>query len=376
MKRYILVGFLHISVFYLKGQPILDQPLNVQGLTVYPDIALSDVYYYAPSSLSLSVGQDGKPNFKLTMIRYTGTALTSNQGTKRFNNITQFKIVMKSVDTKILESVQTQLTKKSKTRLFPLKIKRIETQLIYTEINPEGLKQNNQKLESGVFETTQDNLSNENAYWTERYYTIRLSNESAQLLERTLEKGQTIIGFNYAFITEGVSKKQSEVNIQTNAPELEQVQTIKEQIKADTLMTKLDNYAVFSDAFQVTIDTKKHSDLIQKIDLNAERLPADYAGLEIRCYDFNNGIRKDLDAKRIEIEAEGITRNALVLQRFTFSNLQSDIYAKNIKFPYIVRTDRPFRYRLVEILKTGGQTKVSAWIEQKNWNTLLDITSR
>lgn len=65
MKIYILVGFLHISVFYLMGQPILDQPLNVQGLTVYPDIALSNVYYYAPSSLSLSVGQDGKPDFKL-----------------------------------------------------------------------------------------------------------------------------------------------------------------------------------------------------------------------------------------------------------------------------------------------------------------------
>ena len=283
---------------------------------------------------------------------------------------------MKSIDTKILESVQKQLTKKSKIILLPLKIIRIETQLIYTEINPEGLKQNNQKLELGIFETTQDNLSNENAYWTERYYTIRLSNESAQLLEKTLEKGQTVIGFNYAFITEGVFKKQSEVNIQTNAPELEQVQTIKEQIKADTLITKLDNYPIFSDAFQVLIDTKKYGDLIQKIDLNAERLPADYAALEVRCYDFNNGIRKDLDAKRIEIEAEGITLNALVSQRFTFSNLQSDIYAKNIKFPYIVRTDKPFRYRLIEILKTGGQPKVSAWIEQKNWNALLDITSR
>jgi hypothetical protein len=347
----------------------------VQGLTVYPDIALSNVYYYAPSSLSLSVGQDGKPDFKLTMIRFTGTTLTSNQGTKRFNNITQFKIVMKSVDNKILESVRIQLTKISKIALLPLKLKRIDTQLIYTEINPEGLKQNNQKLESGIFETTQDNIPNENTYWTERYYTIRLSNESAQLLEKTLEKGQTIIGFNYAFITEGVSKKQSEVNIQTNALELEQVQTIKEQIKADTFIAKLDNYPIFSDAFQVLIDTKKHSNLVQKIDLNTERLPADYAALEVRCYDFNNSIRKDLDAKRIEIEAEGITRNTIVSQRFTFSNLQSDIYVKNIKFPYIVRTDRPFRYRLIEILKTGGQPNVSAWIEQKNWSKLLDVTS-
>lgn len=376
MKRYILVGLFYISVFYLNGQPILDQSFDVQGLKVYPDITLSNVYYYAPNSLSLNVGQDGKPDFKLTMIRYTGTALTSNQGTKRFNNIAQFKIVMKNMDTKILESVQARLSKKSKITLLPLKIKRIETQLIYTEINPEGLKQNNKNLESGIFETTQDKSPNENTYWTERYYTIRLSNESAQLLEKTLEKGQTIIGFNYVFMTEGVSKKQREVNIQTNRPEHEQVQAIKEQIKADTLIAKLDNYPIFSDAFQVLIDTKKYSDLIQKIDLNAERLPADYAALEVRCYDFNNSIRKDLDAKRIEIEAEGINRSALVSQRFTFSNLHSDIYVKNIKFPYIVRTDRPFRYRLVEILKTGGQPKVSAWIEQKNWDVLLDITSR
>ena len=377
MRSKLIIGLFYFSIFYLKGQPILDQPLHLQGLTVYADVSLENVYYYAPNPLSLGTGQDGKPDFKLTMIRYTGTALTSNQGTKQYNNIVQFKIMMHSMDSKVLESVKAELAEKAKSRiiLLPLQIKHIESTLVYTEINPEGLKRDNQKLEAGVFEASNDNSPNPNSYWTERYYTIRLSNESAQLIEKTLAKGQTIIGFNYAFITEGVSKKQSTVNIATNDSQSEIVQELKKQVKADTITTRLEKFAVLSDAFQVLIDTKKYSNLIQKIDLNAERIPADYAALEIRCYDFSNNIRKDLDAKRIEIEAEGITRNAVVSQRFTFSSQQSDIYSKTVKFPYAVRTDKPFKYRIIEIAKTGGQPKVSQWIEQKKWYELLDITN-
>lgn len=366
-----------MCLWSVHGQPILDEPHQRHGITLYRDALLPNVYYYAPGTLSLATRPDGQPEFRFTMSRYTGTALTRNQGKTQFNNMVQFKIVMNGIDTKALETVKNELSNEMNVQLQPLTIKNIQSTLAYTDINEEGLKGLTMVLGNGNFETAKEQTDNQNqTYWTERYYTLRLSNESAQLLMSTLEKGQTLLGFSYSFEADGISRKYAESRLKTQHVEVDAEKELQEKFKTDTVLTRWSNYVIYSDAFQIMLDVRQYKDLVHKIDLNAERIPADYAVLEVRCYDFNNALRQDLDAKRIEIEATGISRDVVVKQRFTFSALQSDIYVKTIQFPYVVRTDKPFRYRIVEISKTEIRPQVSEWREQKNWFALLDITSR
>lgn len=350
----------------MNAQPVLNQPHSQLGVTLYPDASSEKVYYYAPGTLSLATRQDGRPDFRLTMTRYTSTALTNHPGKTRFNSIMQFKILMKPFDDAILQKIKQQLP--SDIRLSPLPIQNIRSTVVHIDINPEGIQGAKKVLENGHFESTDQKLPIQ-TYWTERNYTLRLSSESAQLLQSAFEKGQTLLGFSYSFEAAGVSKQVIETSVKEN------LSILKNIPPSDTTVQPLNHYTIYSNAFEILLDTRKYPELIQKIDLNAERLPADYAALEVRCYDFNNELRHDLDAKKIEIEAQGITQKTRVTQQFTFLERQPDVFVKTIQFPYAVRTDKPFRYRILEITKEG-RPQVSAWREQKNWVELLDITGQ
>jgi hypothetical protein len=50
------------------------------------------------------------------------------------------------------------------------------------------------------------------------------------------------------------------------------------------------------------------------------------------------------------------------------------VYARSIRIPYAVRLDQPFYYRITEI-DHNGDTNISEWIEKKEWNDIVDITS-
>jgi hypothetical protein len=375
MKYIFLVGMIWYACVKSNGQPLLLQPIQQAGLTLYPDLILKNRYYYVAGQLMLAVKPDGKPEFKLMMTRYTGSHITNNYGLTKFNNVLQFKIKLKYVEPSVLQQLRRSLSADRNVELIPLQIKNIQSSLTYQEINPAGVNGDTISVGNGAFETIQDQGAVQTT-WTERYYTIRMSNEQAQLLANTLEKGQTFFGFTYDFETDGVSVKFDQQRLEVQNMEESKVNEIRDKFKVDTVITPLVNYKIVSDAFEIRVMAGEYKDLVHKIDLNAVRIPADYAALEIRCYDFNQGIRTDLGAKRIEIEATGVSLTTTVRQRFTFSALQPDIYVKTIQFPYAVRTDKPFRYRVVEVSKTEMNPKISEWKEQKEWFSLLDVTSQ
>jgi hypothetical protein len=126
-------------------------------------------------------------------------------------------------------------------------------------------------------------------------------------------------------------------------------------------------------AFEVTIDTEKWPDLIAKIDIN-EQIPPDYAAVDVYCYDFHNNLRPDLAQKKVEIEAAGVGGEKVIL-RYTFRSDTPDIYAYDMKFPYAVKIDVPYRYRLTEITRSGTVTRAD-WKTRQSWNGILDITSK
>ena len=108
------------------------------------------------------------------------------------------------------------------------------------------------------------------------------------------------------------------------------------------------------------------------MDIN-EKLPAKYPLFDVYCYDFNNALRADLYAKKIEIKATSLN-GAEISTSFSFRASQPERYTRSIRFPYAVRFDKPFYYRVTEIT-LDGEAHMTPWIEKKEWSELLDITS-
>ena len=129
--------------------------------------------------------------------------------------------------------------------------------------------------------------------------------------------------------------------------------------------------AIRAGAFAVTVDALKWPDLFKRVDIN-ERMPPGYAALEVYCYDFQKQEARIYE-KRVEIEAEGVGGRPVSIQA-RFHRKQPDIYARSLRFPFAVRLDRPYRYRVVTIL-SDGQIHETPWQIRTSWTQLLDVTA-
>ena len=362
MNRLILF-FLVIQVGILSAQPVFNVKKIIAGHEFYPDEIDSRLWYYSPGYLSIAEVA-GKPQFSLLITRFTGSHLMGDQGTKRFTNILQFKVVMQPLHDSILKIAELILGLKFKPTIVPIPISNTSSKLIYQDI-----KSQDREI-TGDFESATEILPVE-GYWKERNYTIRLSNEEAQLLELQLTKGLTHLSFTYEFFANGVFIINKDQHIDNRN---KQISTDIEILKTKPGYEQKNNYGFYSNSFNINVDLNLYPGLVRKIDINAHRIPADYAALDIRCYTFKENLRTDLDARKIEIEASGISSGSMVKQSVLFSEINKDIVSHAVRFPFAVRTDKKYRYRVIDIFKSSGPPLMSTWKEVVDWNWILDIT--
>ncbi|MCK5702902.1 MAG: hypothetical protein KAI29_17185, partial [Cyclobacteriaceae bacterium] len=187
--------------------------------------------------------------------------------------------------------------------------------------------------------------------------------------DKAFEQGQSLMSLSYAFFSKGINQRE---NSFITDGEQEVLDAIKKQVEAQQDSISEQQVCIRSDAFSIVIDSKRWPGLIRQIDIN-EEVPPGYAALEVRCYDFNNNLRPDLFAKKIEIKATGVGRGDVVVKS-TFNRKSPDIYVYNVKFPYAVRLDRPLYYRVTSVSDEAAPFKTD-WIEQNLWTGMIDITS-
>lgn len=345
------------------GQPDLNRAAQMEQWLVIPDYAQPNRYYFAPGKLQLVVDAAGKPDAMFLMMRYTGTELDARANRIFYNSLFQCRVVMEQIGGKRLQEIRQKLEAQTgrPISLDPLPIWNVETQLVVPSVNgPE------KKLSAVVEEETP---APSGIFWTERLFTVKLGNEDAQLLQKALSLKQTTLHIQYTYHTRVILSKRNELE---TAVRTQSGDTLSFSQKVEVTKDSASALApVFSDAFALAIDLEKHPDLMRKVDINSQAPPG-YALLEIRCYDFNNALRKDLFGKRIEIEAESVGGQKVVIRK-TFMAVQPDIFVQFARFQYAVKLDRPFRYRIVE-LSTGKQNQPGPWVTQKNWNALIDIS--
>jgi hypothetical protein len=146
---------------------------------------------------------------------------------------------------------------------------------------------------------------------------------------------------------------------------------LKEHLER-TLASDAEQRLVRAGAVGVRVDARRWPELFQQIDFN-EQMPPGYAVLRIYCYDFTNGLRPDLLFKKVEVEAESVGGRSIPIEaKFLFT--QPEVYRRSARFPFAVRLDRPYRYRVSTAARDGTQD-VGEWRERTEWAPVLDVTT-
>ena len=371
MNRLLFFFFSFLVVgTQLRAQPDFNQGVTCGELRCFRDVKLAGVAYYAPGKLILSVDDQGKPDLDFIQTRYTGTVTYSDRGETHFWSLIRFTVKLETFSANQLKKAKELLWPGGKGLLRPLPVADIQTAMVFTAIDEDDQPVENALVNGSLSSNNEKGVNTNGVFWKEREYTLKLDSYSAQALAKSLEKGPSLMSLQYAFFSTGVK-----------AQVAEEIITEGERAILDTLIKHLEQsedsltsevICVRSDVLPVTIDVAKWPDLIRQIDIN-EEVPPGYAALEVRCYDFNNNLRPDLFAKKVEVKARGVGHGEVVVQA-TFSSKAVDLYVHQIKFPYAVRLDQPVFYRVTSIGDEAPPVK-SDWIELPLWSGLIDITS-
>lgn len=359
-----------LALNYVQAQPSFATGIVIDGQKVYRDSRQPGLWYYAPPEYQLMAGADGKPSITLLQMRYTGTAATGDDGLRKTNNIFQFKVGVDSLYHRKLVSLQLAMkTAYPGSQLRILPVRKFSSVLVFSGTaggnSGDSIKQSKS---GGYAEPADDNAEVNNSYWNERFVTFRMSDEDAQLVAAALKDSKTALSFGYAFYTVFSDSANNSIithggdGIKTQVTDL-----LKEINKNDSGIVMIK-----ADAIPLKADLSKWPSVIVKTDIN-ESVPAKYPAFTVYCYDFNNALRDDLFAKKIEIKVRSVNGNDIETT-FTFRQATPEQFAKNIRFRYAVRFDRPFYYRVTEI-DNDGETKSTEWIKRDNWAELIDITS-
>ena len=368
-RNIILIHCLVSVPFFMQAQPDFSNVVNANEFRCYGDITNSNLFYYSPGELSLVTSREGKPDFNFLQMRYTGSVAYGDQGQSRFSSLVRFQVKMD----RILQTQLTEIKKKiwgagKKGELRPLPITDMHSKLVFTLI---GDTQTDTVFSGDCTITSEDKEGNskKGAYWTQREFSLKLDNQSTQVLWDAFETGKTLISLTYSFYSKGIVENENEIETTGDTTLANNVKDLLSGVSDSITPTKR---CVKSNAFALTIDTEKWPDLLKKIDIN-EQIPPGYAALEVRCYDFNNELRPDLYAKSVEVKAEGVGRgDVTVVAKFNKNN--PDVYVQYIRFPYAVKFDKLPQYRIKSISDDAPPAS-SDWIAMDTWTQLIDITS-
>lgn len=351
MKLRLLLTFI-VSitlVFNLMCQPILNKCIHSDGKLYCPDKQDKSIVYFAPGELLLEKNEKGKPHMKLLFQRYLGQSLNGMQGLVHQKSILQFKIGQNPVNDHNKEQIK--LLFPFLETLLPLPEVKFKLRMVYIPIDQE------KTFTIGMSSVDSSSL------WKEKYITMMLSPNDAQLLENQLRKGNTQLSIEVEVISSGVILLNEETDNNKKS-------------KNDTLICKeVLKYVTSNYPINIAIEKSEAEDVISKVDINAQKIPLEYAQLEVRCYAFQDHKNANLLNRKIEIQTEGIQASGVVKASVSFSRKNSDEVVRSVRFNQIINASKPFRYRIIDIHKDVSQPFKSDWITCNDWFKVIDISN-
>lgn len=356
--------------------PLLSDARQVAGVTLFPDLTQGSLFYYSPRGLRLQTDVEGRPDLEFLQVRYVGTRAAGDQGETLFRSLLALGVEMESPEQPELDAARRELEGRLDRRieLRPLPVGRVEAVLLYSDLGGQDGAQGETVLPGGHFEATDEHgKSGAASYWRKRRFNVRLDTHSAQLLWQAFHRGQVALSLAYAFLAPGSVADDSAHLSGTPEMVAELERRLAPRGEANGGDSGPELHVVTSGATSVSVDAERWPDLLRQLDLN-EQMPPGYALLDVYCYDFRDGLRPELDVKKVEVEANGVS-GALVRQEVIFERRQPDLYGQSLRFPFAVRMDSAYRYRVSEIARSGNLIR-GEWVEVGSWAGLLDVTSR
>lgn len=338
------------------AQPDLGKAQPAGEISVYPDARRAGLFYYVPGAMAIAEGATGRPDLSFLHVRYTGSAATGDRGKTFFRSVLTFRVRLAGPAATELVNARNVLRGIAKTaaiELRPLPIRRLDTTLVFAPLDTTPVESKTVATE-GHLEPADTPASpkpvSDEGTWRERTYTIGMDPGTAQMFAEALDHGRVALSVGYSFYANAIPEPFDSLPLAQGRPQL-----------------------VRTGAISITADAKRWPDLVRRIDIN-DSLPPGYAALDVYCYDFNNELRPDLYETQVEIEAQSVTGRP-VRRLVAFQRDQQDLYARRLTFSVAVRLDRPYRYRVIEVMPDGAST-TGAWQDGSSWTQILDVTHR
>jgi hypothetical protein len=382
LRWLVVPGLLVLTAAAVLCAPDLSRPRQAGKLKVFPDGARSGRYYYLPGALTLATSEGGRPDFHFLQIRHTGTTATGDRGVIAIRSILSFRVVMDGPAATDVSAAKRALRRGTqRIELRPMPIRRVEAGLIYAPLGPpEGTPPPATALPGGQLTADTDTgVSSDQGFWTERVFTLSLDEATSQAFWDAMHAGQVVVSLGYAFYSVGVAPQEPVASL-TGPPEL--VEQLREQLEppaatdapagAPSPTRPPADHLVAAGVTAVTVDAARWPELFQQLETDAAAPPG-YPVLEVRCYDFRDAEGGDLYEKQVEVEGEGPAGGTPRLALY-FSRSQPDLCAATVRFQVAVRLDRPFRYRVTEVLR-DGTTRAGTWVQRDSWHQMLDVTT-
>ena len=93
MKKLIITLILWCyCIFLLSAQPKLGNSLIIEGHRIYSDLLNPKKYYFAPGKIKLVYEENGRPDFQLLLMSYSGNVVNDNQNQLRHTNLSLIHI--------------------------------------------------------------------------------------------------------------------------------------------------------------------------------------------------------------------------------------------------------------------------------------------
>lgn len=362
----VAISLILTSLAY--GQAVVGTGKQVAGWKVFNDYKSQSKRYVSPGRLKMGLDSAGSTDLNFVQMVYVGTAAAGDQGTFRSRSILSFRVEMQRPTPTDLEAIRQKIyaDEGKWVTLQVLSLRGVDAKFNFVAApdRPDSLPQPPTTLEGqGALE--QDNSATPAAsLWVSRTYTLVPDDASSQLLWEALKTKAIIMSVSYSVQGDAVTEM-DKVEAKTNSDI-----PVGELVKKPDPKPKVMDVA--SDTIPIMIDPVKDAAKLKRVDIN-QSVPANYAAMRIFCVDFNNQLRPDLALKIVEIRAVGVNGRNLDTS-VTFNSKDADVTSASLKFKFAVNLKKPYQYRIREVA-LDGSTKVSGWIQGKEWGQILDVTT-
>lgn len=369
-----LLAAAFLAVTTASAAPDFGRVRRAGGIEVFADHRRTDLFYYAPLRLELLSGSDGRPAMRLLQVRYLGTGSGGDRGTALHRSTLSFRVGLIEPPPEVRQEARRLLGRgrRSAVELRPVPVDHLETALVFAPVGGDARHDaSGRLLPAGDLEAEGDEgRTSRDGYWRQRRFALRLDAPTAQLLVEALRRDQGLFSLGYALFARGIDGRVDLDELTGSAPlvaELRRKIGERRSPQADAASAHL----ILSGAASLAVDLERWPGILHRFDLN-QRTPPGYAALEIYCFDFRDRLRPEVAVKRVEIEAQGVG-GGTVRREATFEAAAPELTLHSLRFPFAVKLDRPYRYRVVEVGR-DGRAAAGPWRTRSSWEPLLDVT--